>query len=203
MRSDRKPLSKTRKRDWRDVQRRRRFRDFYLDSGNALESALAAGYSPITAKTHSWRMAAAAEETLRDQCDLVGIDKLGLVMLLKRHLCAKEPKWNPGTEKWDLFENTSAQLAAYDRLKEILEPFVPKAKNDSLKVGVAVSAAASTQEAWMARNQDRIAGSAAGATVTVTVEQSGSEPGRRGSLRPSLGATAGPTVGSDNSEVGS
>lgn len=200
-----KPPSKTRKKDWRDVQRRRRFREFYLETGAAVDSALAAGYSPITAKTHAWRMAAAAEETLRDQCDLLGIDKLALIRCLQRSLIAKEPRWNSKAERWDLFENNAAQLNAYDRLKEILEPIVPKAKNSSIKVGVAVSAAASTQEAWLERNKGKVGQAqalGAGAVVTVTVEQSESGGANGGgSVRRSMEATGRPAVRGDNGEV--
>lgn len=158
------------KRDWRLVQRQRRFRSFYLETGNAYESAIAAGYSPVTAKTHAWRMAAAAEETLRDQCDLIGLTKLSLVLALKRALTAKEPKWNAKSEKWDLFENASVQLAAYDRLKEIIEPEVPKAKLENLKIGVAVAAGAADPAAWMERNKDKIP--SIKTAVTVTIERS-------------------------------
>jgi hypothetical protein len=169
---------KVRKRDWRDVQRRRRFRDFYLETGAAVESAIEAGYSQQTARTHAWRMAAAAEETLRDQCDHLGIDKLGLVTTLLRNLQATEPKWNSKTEKWDHFQNPTAQLAAYDRLKAILEPTPPKPKFSNVKVGVAVSAKAATQEAFMERNKGKIKGegvqliqaAGAGVDVRVTVE---------------------------------
>lgn len=175
--SEKKP-SKSLRRDWRDVQRRRRFRDFYLQTGNALDSALAAGYADITAKTHAHRMAAAAEETLRDQCDLLGLTKMVLAQTLRRALFAKEPKWNQKTESWDLFEDSATQLAAYDRLKAIIEPEVPKPQTGALKVGVRVAAAAAEPSAWLERNKDRVSQVAkAGVTVDVTIEPGGNGNG--------------------------
>ncbi|MCI0725028.1 MAG: terminase small subunit [Acidobacteria bacterium] len=152
-------VSQSLKRDWRMVQRRRRFRQYYLDTGNALQSALAAGYSEVTAKTQNARMAAHVEETMRDQCDLLGVTKLLLVQTLLRHLRAKEPRWNAKKEKWDLFENVTAQRDAYDRLKAILEPEEPKVINLNMRIGVAVNEKRKneTPEEWQTRQATRIA----------------------------------------------
>jgi hypothetical protein len=188
--------SKRRRLDWREVQRKRRFRQFYLQTGNALQSALAAGYAEVTARTQSARLAAAAEETLRDQCDFLGLTKLVLIKTLAKHLQAKTPKWNAKTERWDLFEDTLAQREAYDRLKTIIEPEEPRFVNTSIKIGVAVAAEDAKPEAWLERNKDRIK-----AGVSVTVEQSG--PSGSGNLRQTLASTGRPPNGSDNGEVGS
>ncbi len=195
-------VSKTRKKDWKEVQRRRRFRQYYLDTSDAVQSALAAGYTQMTANTHAFRMAAACEETLRDQCDLLGLNHMALVLCLKRNLTAKEPRWNQKHERWDLFENPTAQIAAYDRLKDIIEPEVPKPQN-STKVGVAISAGAASQTAWL---EQYGAKAQAGAAITVTVEQStGDHPGNGGnghrSVRPEVETTGRPTDGGDNGEV--
>jgi hypothetical protein len=136
-------------------------------------------------------MAAAAEETLRDQCDFLGLTKLLLVQTLSKHLKAKIPKWNAKLERWDLFDDTLTQREAYDRLKAIIEPEEPRPVFGEIKVGVAISSEVSTQEAWLERNKGR---------VSVTVEAIGTNGSR--DLRQSLETGSGTANGSDPGEVG-
>lgn len=145
------------KQDWRVTQRKRLFRQFYAETGNARESARAAGYSEQTAKTQSYKMAAEAQETLRDQCAMVGVTKLRLVIKLTKMLDAKTPRWNQSSEKWDYFDDAKTQLEAYDRFKELIEPEPPRVINHNLRIGVAIDEKDKNEspEDWEKRNAAR------------------------------------------------
>jgi len=158
------------RRDWTQIQRRKRFRKLYLQSSNALQSALAAGYSPTTAVTCSARWAAQISHSLQDEVEYAGYSKPALITKLITFLSAKQPKWNHATEKWDYFEDFGVQLAAWDRMKELIQPKEIEPPDPTMKIGVAIDQEDNREE-WEKRNRTR---------VVVTV-QTGREPETRSS----------------------
>ena len=71
-------------------------------------------------------MADLALRGIKAELFLAGLTKAKLAKKLLALFDAKEPKWNKKQEKWNYFQNTSAQIEAYDRIKAVVEPEPPK-----------------------------------------------------------------------------
>jgi hypothetical protein len=110
---------------------------------NALQAAIAAGYSEIWAKSHAWRLVQRLRLKVGPVLRAHGLDEVLIARKLSRLVEAREPKWNPkklirrartvkgkdGAEEkipeirggWDKFESSSTQLGAIDRLITLLD----------------------------------------------------------------------------------
>lgn len=73
-----------------------KFAELYVTkhAGNGHQAALAAGYPPGFAKSHSWRLVKLLKLRMGDALRAQGLDEMEVVALIRRLATAKVPKWN-------------------------------------------------------------------------------------------------------------
>lgn len=183
---------KLRKVPLEQVLRLRRFRDLYLAGATPLQAALHAGYSPGYAKNKAGVLVDKAEDSIRDQCESLGVTKAVLAEVLVSHLNAQDVRWNPIEKEFEKVDDYVAQREAYDRLKEILEPKPPEVINHNVRIGVdAGNPKEATREGWLEKfgpNKRRQVGE----LVTAA-----------GGLRPPLETESGAAGSGNQGEMGS
>lgn len=134
--------------------RRTKFSEFYRNggpdfrAGNAYRSALAAGYSPATAKSNCHLLARDINVAAADALRALGCDAFSQARKLLRLQQAKTVKWNPqkfpgtrGTKKrkgkaprggWDAFDDGDLQLDATKEINRLLDAYpAPKEPGDT------------------------------------------------------------------------
>lgn len=134
-----------------------RFVELLMDYQNADRAAREAGYAPSTARVQSHMMAQRVLGGLKAALWRKGVAVDRMADKLVQLFDAKAPKWNADTKTWDTFENTDAQVAAYDRIKAVLEPAPPQRLEVDIRVGVQrdETRLSETPEQWEARNAGR------------------------------------------------
>jgi phage terminase small subunit len=70
----------------------RRFTDEYLKTGNAYQSALAAGYSRATAESDSYKLARLVKVKMAEALRTIGVDEISVARKLKDLLEDEDPK---------------------------------------------------------------------------------------------------------------
>jgi hypothetical protein len=89
------------------------FRLAYIEShGNATKAGRAIGMAPSTAKKKAWLYVRALNLKVADALAILGRDATSQAQKLAALQEAKTVKWNPFEEDWDVFEDSSIQLAA-------------------------------------------------------------------------------------------
>jgi hypothetical protein len=122
-----------------------KFQELYIETGNAYDSAKAAGYSEVYAKSHAHKLAARVRVKMGVALAAVGVDRVSLARRLARKLDATTVKWNPNKVVrpavkaskqqpelpelrggWDTFEDTQAQLRATEMALELTDSYPAK-----------------------------------------------------------------------------
>jgi hypothetical protein len=117
------------------------FETFYRNGGpdfppgNAYRSALAAGYSPITAKANCHLLAREVRVKTAEALEACGCDGFSQAEKLIELREAKTVKWNPKKNRWDTFQDGDLQLRAVQEINKILDAYpAPKETNDTRPV---------------------------------------------------------------------
>ncbi|MGC1107099.1 MAG: hypothetical protein WA876_11220 [Candidatus Acidiferrales bacterium] len=101
------------------------FDAFYLSggqgfrSGNAYKSAIAAGYSPNTAKSNCHILTRRANVKVGAALEALGCDGFSQATKLLDLREAKTVRWNQKKEDWDEFEDADVQLRATQEINRI------------------------------------------------------------------------------------
>lgn len=109
------------------------FDAFYLDGGpdfspgNAYKSAVAAGYSPNTAKSNCHILARRASIKVARALEALGCDGFSQATKLLELREAQTVRWNQKREKWDEFEDADVQLRATQEINRLQDAY-PAAK---------------------------------------------------------------------------
>lgn len=98
----------------------RLFSEHYLISGNATEAAVAAGYSPHSARQKGWELAKKVNGDLEVELRKAGIDERRVAERIAELINYKLVKWNPAEERFEAFEDGKLQLAALTKAAEYL-----------------------------------------------------------------------------------
>jgi hypothetical protein len=106
-----------------ELPRQEKFRELYLQTGNAFQSAKDAGYADATAKTDSWRMARAIRLSLADALRARGIDEVSQAKKLAKLQRARTVKWNSANEEWDKFGDSDVQFRATQEINRLLDAY--------------------------------------------------------------------------------
>jgi hypothetical protein len=106
-----------------DLLRQEKFRELYLQTGNAFQSSKDAGYSDKTAKTDSWRMARAVRVSLADALRARGIDEVSQAQKLAELQQAETVKWNPSAEEFEVFGDSDVQFRATQEINRLLDAY--------------------------------------------------------------------------------
>jgi len=108
---------------------------FYLNGGldflpgNAYKSAIAAGYSPNTAKSKCHILARRARVKVAAALEALGCDGFSQATQLLELREAKTVRWNQKREKWDEFEDADVQLRATQEVNRLQDAYpAPKEK---------------------------------------------------------------------------
>lgn len=141
------------------------FEEFYRQGGpdfrpgNAYQSALAAGYSPITAKANCHILARKIRVDVKEALEMLGCDALSQAKKLLALREAQLVKWNPAkypgvraqrkTKKtaaspgkparggWDVFEDNTTQLETTKEINRIFGAYpAPKEPGDNRPVQI-------------------------------------------------------------------
>lgn len=111
------------------------FDAFYLDGGpdflpgNAYQSAIAAGYSPATAKSNCHILARRASIKVAKALEALGCDGFSQATKLLELREAKTVRWNQKREKWDEFGDADVQLRATQEINRLQDAYpAPKEK---------------------------------------------------------------------------
>ena len=111
------------------------FDAFYLNGtpafrpGNAYKSAIAAGYSPNTAKSNCHILARRASIRVAQALEALGCDGFSQAAKLLELREAKTVRWNQKREKWDEFEDADVQLRATQEISRLQDAYpAPKEK---------------------------------------------------------------------------
>lgn len=111
------------------------FDAFYLDGGpdfspgNAYQSAIAAGYSPNTAKSNCHILARRASIKVARALEALGCDGFSQATKLLELREAQTVRWNQKREKWDEFEDADVQLRATQEINRLQDAYpAPKEK---------------------------------------------------------------------------
>jgi len=105
------------------------FDAFYLNGGldfspgNAYKSAIAAGYSPNTAKSNCHILARRASIKVSIALEALGCDGFSQATKLLALREAKTVRWNQKREKWDEFEDTDVQLRATQEINRLQDSY--------------------------------------------------------------------------------
>ena len=111
------------------------FDAFYLNGGldfspgNAYQSAVAAGYSPNTAKSKCHILARRARVKVAAALEALGCDGFSQATKLLELREAKTVRWNQKKERWDEFEDADVQLRATQEINRLQDAYpAPKEK---------------------------------------------------------------------------
>ncbi|HVA94426.1 MAG TPA: hypothetical protein VNI36_05920 [Candidatus Dormibacteraeota bacterium] len=105
------------------------FDAFYLNGGphfspgNAYKSAIAAGYSPNTAKSNCHVLARRASIKVARALEALGCDGFSQAAKLLELREAKTVRWNQKKEKWDEFEDADVQLRATQEINRLHDSY--------------------------------------------------------------------------------
>lgn len=103
------------------------FREAYIQTkGNAARAARAIGMSPALAKSEAWRLVKALNVRVADALEMLGIDAVSQAKKLLFLREATMPKWNAGTEDWDIFLDSSTQLEATKEINRLRDEYPAK-----------------------------------------------------------------------------
>lgn len=162
-----------------------RFVQKLMELQNAREAARQAGYTESTAISCSPAMARRCLEGLKAALWRKGMAVDRMADKLVSLFDAEEPRWNVKAKKWDYFQNTGAQLAAFDRIKTVLEPEPPKKLEVDVLIGVKrdESRDKETPEEWEARNEGRRKAATKVGQALLSTGVAQSEKGETGSGR--------------------
>jgi len=149
---------------------------------NAAEACRQAGYAESTALKVSYLMSARVLQGMKAALWRQGMAVDRMAGKLVQLFDAKEPKWNAGTERWNYFENTGAQIAAFDRIKAVLEPEPPKKLEVDVLIGVKRDETRDkeTAEEWEARNAERRAAATKVGQALISAGVASSQTGQNG-----------------------
>lgn len=106
----------------------------YLSNGlNATQACISIGLSKRTAGKNAWRYQAAirARIDMQQALDAAGLTTDRLALKLNLLLDADMPKWNPGTEDWDVFANGSLQLDAAREIAKLRNLYPAEPERDA------------------------------------------------------------------------
>lgn len=111
------------------------FDAFYLNGGpdfrpgNAHKSAVAAGYSPNTAKSKCHILSRRARVKVVAALEALGCDGFSQATKLLELRKAKTVRWNQKKEQWDEFEDADVQLRATQEINRLQDAYpAPKEK---------------------------------------------------------------------------
>jgi hypothetical protein len=105
------------------------FTKFYIENGfNALQACLAMGMRPSTAKGASAVFRKRATLTLAQRLRARGLDEDSQAKKLAELREAQMPKWNAGTEDWDIFDDGHLQMEAVKEINRILDAYPAEEK---------------------------------------------------------------------------
>lgn len=111
------------------------FDSFYLRGGhdfrpgNAYKSAIAAGYSPNTARSKCRILARRASVKVAAALEALGCDGFSQATKLLELREAKTVRWNQKSEEWDEFEDADVQLRATQEINRLQDAYpAPKEK---------------------------------------------------------------------------
>lgn len=103
------------------------FEVYYRDGGpgfrvgKAYRSALAAGYSPITAKPNCRLLGRKARVHVAEVLQALGVNGFSQAKKLLELREEKTVRWNSKREKWDTFEDVDVQLRTDQEINRILD----------------------------------------------------------------------------------
>lgn len=100
-----------------------KFRELYLKTGNALQSAKEAGYSESVARADSWKFARAVRISLADALRARGIDEVSQAEKLAKLQEARTVKWNPSEEEFEEFGDSDVQMRATQEINRLLDAY--------------------------------------------------------------------------------
>jgi Terminase small subunit len=113
------------------------FKEHYLRTGNAYESAKLAGYRESVAKSRSFEMARAVRITIAEALRARGLDEVSQAQKLARLQNARAVKWNPKKEKFVGFEDADVQMRATQEINRLLDAYpAPKETSDNRPVQI-------------------------------------------------------------------
>lgn len=118
------------RRSLRDERRRAKFRERYLATGNAYQSARDAGYAESTARTKSWELARSIRIEIGDALRARGLDEVSQARKLEKLQNAKCVKWNANAEDWDTFEDGDIQMRATQEINRLLDAYPAPKESD-------------------------------------------------------------------------
>jgi hypothetical protein len=103
------------------------FREAYIQTkGNAVRAARTIGMSPQNARVNAWRLVRALNIRVADALEMLGIDAVSQAKKLQFLREATMPKWNAGTEDWDIFLDSSTQLEATKEINRLRDEYPAK-----------------------------------------------------------------------------
>jgi hypothetical protein len=92
----------------------------YLDNGfNAVQACISIGMSASNAHAHRYLKACRHNAAIQKALDAVGLDPIFVAQRIRKLALAKEVKWNLRSKKWNVFENTTAQLEALKQINRL------------------------------------------------------------------------------------
>jgi len=167
-----------------------RFVQKLMELQNATEAARQAGYSEATAIARSSLMADRVLNGIKGALWRKGMAVDRMADKLIQLFDCEEPKWNMRGKKWDYFQNTGAQLAAFDRIKTVLEPAPPEKLQVDVLIGVKRDQARDkeTAEEWQARNEARRKAATKIGQALLPAGMASSEKGAPSSSKPNGGS---------------
>lgn len=112
------------------TDRQAKFREHYLQSGNALQAAKDAGYSEATALSDSYRMAREIRVGIAEALRARGLDEVSQAKKLGELQQARAVKWNSKKEKFVAFHDADVQLRATQEINRLLDAY-PAPKEDT------------------------------------------------------------------------
>ena len=111
---------------------------FYLNGksdfspGNAYKSAIAAGYSPNTAKSNCHILARRASIKVARALEALGCDGFSQATKLLELREAKTVRWNQKKERWDEFEDADVQLRATQEINRLQDAYRRRRKRSRI-----------------------------------------------------------------------
>ena len=116
-----------------DTPRFLRFRELYLETGNAMRAAIDAGYGKKSAQKNAHRLAARVSLVMADALRAAGVDERQLAERLKRKLDAKETRFfqfQGRVEETRSVIDHATQLKAIELCLRIFNAFPRLAENE-------------------------------------------------------------------------
>src|SRR5437870_4298410 len=105
---------------WALSPKGRAFKEHFLKTGNAEQSAIAAGYSKKTARRWAYLLGARVQASMGEYLRAHSVDERRLSRKIDELLEAKLPRWNKKYQKYQLFEDGAVQLDAVRLAAELI-----------------------------------------------------------------------------------